>query len=143
MQVTACRSSDTDAAHEIAVDPLERATPVAVDRKISVETPRLPHPGPLVWVDLSGEVCAMGRGGATIVEIARNLGPTKSQVESAFDRGGVRRLHAQPVAVGRRTFDRKAVIAAHRQGVSVWDLAERFGVSMPSIRLAIKRGEAS
>lgn len=142
-QATLSRSSDADQAHETSVAPLERVSPVAFDPKMGIDTARPPHPGPLVWVDMSADVCKLGQGGATVRQIATTLGLTKTQVEDALDRGGLRRLHAQPVAVGRRTFDRKAVIAARLQGVSVRDLGARFGVSMPSIRLAIKRGDAS
>ena len=138
-QATISRSSDTDQAHELAVGTLERATPVAIDRKLGIETPRSPHPGPLVWVDMSGEVCRLGRDGANVRQIATALALTKSQVEDALDRGGIRRLHAAPVAVGRRSFDRAAAVAARRQGVSVRDLANRFGVSPQSIRLAVKK----
>ena len=142
-QATLSRSPDTDAAHETSLGPLERATPVAISPETGVYIPRRPHPCPLVWVDMSAEVCALGRGGETVRQIATALGLTKSQVEDALDRGGVRRLHAAPVAVGRRTFDRAAVITARKQGVSVRDLADRFGVSPQSIRLAVKQGAAS
>ena len=136
---TLSRVSDMGAANKIAVDALERATAVATDAKIGIDLPRPPHPGPLTWVDMSDQVCQLGRGGATVRQIATALGLSKSQVEAALTRGGIRRLHAAPVAVGRRSFDRAAALAARRQGVSVRDLANRFGVSPQSIRLAIKK----
>lgn len=134
--------SDMGAVNKTPEDSLERTTAVAIGSKMDADIPRPPHPDPLTKFDLSREVCQLGRDGETVRQIATALGLSKSQVEGALDRGSVRRLDAAPVAVGRRSFDRDAAIAARKQGVSVRNLAERFGVSAQSIRLAIKQESA-
>ena len=140
MAAAAGTVSDTGAGHGTHGGGLRRAAAVAVGHKKQGVPPvagRPPHPGALVWVDCTAEVCKLARGGMTVAEIADAAGVSRSQVESALSLGGVRRPRVPHGKVGPRKFDRGAVRAAHAAGETRNAIAARLGISVSSVSLSV------
>ena len=140
MAVDPGTTSDTGSGAGKNGGATRRATRVASSRKKPGMPPaagRTPHPGALTWVDCTAEVCALARGGMSVAEVSEATGVSRSQVEAALSIGGVRRPRAPHTRTGPRKFDRAAVRAAHAAGETRNQIAERLGISVSSVSLAI------
>ena len=140
MAAAAGTDSDAGEGHETHGEAAQRVAAVSVGRKKRGGTPvagQPPHPGALVWVDCTAEVCKLARGGMTVAEIADAAGVSRSQVEFALSLGGVRRPRVPYGKVGPRKFDRGAVRAAHAAGETRNAIAARLGISVSSVSLSV------